>query len=111
MIGTKFLCGIFLLFFYRYNPSEEAFRNAWGFEPLINLHLLPPSFPRHTPVTLDSGTFIFFGKLCHQLKLVGLLRDKLKSMEGLMYFLRTEGSALDLALTRYSRLNLRPRSV
>ncbi|GAV07671.1 hypothetical protein RvY_17485 [Ramazzottius varieornatus] len=80
--------------------SEEVLKETAGFEPLINLHLLPPSFPRHTPLTLEEKTFTFFHRLIQQVKVLVLLPEKARSMESLMFFLSTEGAVLDTTLTR-----------
>ncbi|OQV15495.1 N-alpha-acetyltransferase 35, NatC auxiliary subunit [Hypsibius exemplaris] len=83
-----------------YKLSEEQFRAAPGFESLVNLHLLPPSFPRHTPATVDGKSFDFFRSLSHQLRIVVSARDRLKTIEGFLFYLRTDGVLLDSALTR-----------
>ena len=84
--------------------AEDVLTETVGFEPLINLHLLPPSFPRHTPLTLEEKTFTFFHRLISQFKVLVLIPEKAKSMESLMFFLSTEGDVLDTTLTRYESL-------
>lgn len=88
----KILAGHFL--------DGNIVKEAPGFEPLINLHLLPPSFPRHTPMTPDEDTFVFMKRLTEQLRLVLMTREYVKKIDNLMGFLRTECGLSSLALTR-----------
>lgn len=83
-----------------YFLESKVVNEAPGFEPLVNLHLLPPSFPRHTPVTASEDTFVFMKKLVDQLRLVVIARENIRKIDTLMEFIRAECGLSSLALTR-----------
>ncbi|XP_055348323.1 N-alpha-acetyltransferase 35, NatC auxiliary subunit-like [Paramacrobiotus metropolitanus] len=83
-----------------YFLDGERVLQAPGFEPLINLHLLPPSFPRHTPLTLGEETFVFMKRLVDGLKVVMSVRENVGKLDVLLGMLRKECGLSSLALIR-----------